>query len=317
MYKKYQPDHLYQNNITTVSCPDFYFEIHYAEQMNQSIPEFLHRHDLYEIYYVMKGSMECWCVGKVHELKEGNLMFVGKNLEHHMIYNPQNKGEYFVLIFDIASKNTGGSKNIVSDLNMGMEYCEIKSLLDRIDQEKYIIPAENFFALELIQEIYNEQKQKQIGWNSLMGALYFHFFLKALRLLSPEISGIRTPFGYMNVALTATKYIHQNYQEEINLKEVASLLNVTSRHINRLFKEMFGIPFVHTVNIIRMHYAKQYLNTNKSIEWIADRVGLSSAKTLTKLFKEQEGISPAKYRILLKKEVKTMEFHRNPSNSEK
>ena len=111
MYKNYQPNHLYQNNITAVSCSDFYFVINYAELMNQTIPEFLHRHDLYEIYYVTEGSMQCWCVGEIRELNKGDVLFLGKNLDHHMIYNPVNKGEYFVLIFDVEPKNVNGGKN--------------------------------------------------------------------------------------------------------------------------------------------------------------------------------------------------------------
>lgn len=297
MYKEYQPDHLYHNNITTVACPDFYFVIHYAERMNQTIPEFLHRHELYEIYYVTEGIMQCWCGGEIRELKKGNVLFLGKNLDHHMIYNPVNKGEYVVLIFDIESKAASGSKTICSALDAGIEHYEVSRLLKKIDEEKIIVPFEKLFAEELLQDIYNEQKRKQIGWNSLVGVLFYQFFLRALRLLSPGPSLIHSSYGYMNVALTATKYIHANYHDEISLESVAALLNVTPRHINRLFHEMFGISFARTVNIIRMHYSKQYLcNTSKPISWIAEHVGLSSAKALTKLFKEQEGISPTEYR---------------------
>ncbi len=302
MYKKYQPDHIYQNNIIAVSCPDFYFVVHYAEQMNQSIPEFLHRHDLYEIYYVTEGSMQCWCAGEERTLDKGNVLFLGKNVDHHMIYNPSNSGEYFVLIFDVEPKTMGGMKNSFSSLNISIEFYEIQKILKCIDEEKYLVSNETLNAESLLLEIYKEQTQKQIGWNSLTGTLYYQFFLSALRLLRSKCSNIQAPFGYTNVALTATKYIHANYQDEINLDTVASLLNVTSRHINRLFQEMFGVSFARTVNIIRMQYSKQYLcNTNKSIEWISNRVGLPSAKTLTKLFKDQEGISPSEYRMTHRK----------------
>jgi AraC-like DNA-binding protein len=270
--------------------------------MNQSIPEFLHRHDLYEIYYVTEGAMKCWCAGKIKELQKGNILFLGKNLDHYMIYNPINEGEYFVLIFDIEPKAMTRSKSGCSSSNTGIEYNEVWTVLNRVDEEGFVLPLEKFYEEELLLEIYKEQKQKQIGWNSMAGLLYYQFFLKALRLLSSTPSCIHSSFGYMNIALTATKYIHANYQDDINLGVVATLLNVTSRHINRLFQDMFGISFARTVNIIRMHYSKQYLrNTNKPIEWIAEHVGLPSSKSLTKLFKAQEGISPAEYRYQAKK----------------
>lgn len=304
MYKKYQPNHLYQNNIIVVSRPDFYFAIHYAEQMNQTIPEFLHRHDLYEIYYVTDGSMQCWCAGETHNLGKGDLLFLGKNLDHHMIYNPSNHGEYFVLIFDIEPRTQNGLKSVCTSSETSMEYLELEGMLKRINEEKFILPRKKLFAEALIAALYEEQTSRQVGWNSVMGTLYYQFFIKALRLLSPKPSDIQNPSGYMNVALTATKYIHANYSEEISLEEIASLLNVTPRHINRLFQEMFGTSFARTVNIIRMHYAKQNLiGTDKSIELIADQVGLPSSKALTKLFKDQEGITPVEYRFQHKKNM--------------
>jgi AraC-like DNA-binding protein len=298
LYKKYQPNHLYQNNITVVSCPDFYFAVHYAEQMNQTIPEFLHRHDLYEIYYVTDGSMQCWCAGETRKLEKGDLLFLGKNLDHHMIYNPSNHGEYFVLIFAIEPRAQSGLKSACATSDASMEYSELEGMLKRIDEEKFILSPKKLFAETLIASLYEEQRNRQVGWNSVMGTLYYQFFIGAMRLLTEEPSNIHTPSGYMNVALTATKYIHANYSDEITLEEIASLLNVTPRHINRLFQDMFGTPFARTVNIIRMHYAKQYLvATDKSIELIADQVGLPSSKALTKLFKDQEGITPVEYRI--------------------
>ncbi|WP_419823661.1 helix-turn-helix domain-containing protein [Anoxybacterium hadale] len=304
MYKKYQPNHLYQNNITMVSCPDFNFAVHYAEQMNQTIPEFLHRHDLYEIYYVTDGSMQCWCAGESLHLYKGDLLFLGKNLDHHMIYNPSNQGEYFVLIFDVEPRTQGGLKTTYATSDTSMEYCELEGVLKRIDKEKYVLSPKKLFADSLITSLYEEQTNRQMGWNSVTGTLYYQFFVKALRLLAPEPSRIQNLSGYMNVALTATKYIHANYSDEITLEEIASLLNVTPRHINRLFQDMFGTPFARTVNIIRMHYSKQYLvSTDKSIELIADQVGLPSSKALTKLFKDQEGITPVEYRFQHRKNI--------------
>ncbi|MDF3003345.1 MAG: hypothetical protein K0Q48_3464 [Bacillota bacterium] len=304
MYKKYQPNHLYQNNITMVSCPDFYFAVHYAEQMNQTIPEFLHRHDLYEIYYVTDGSMQCWCAGESLLLSKGDLLFLGKNLDHHMIYNPSNHGEYFVLIFDIEPRTQNGLKSACASSDTSMEYCELEGILKRIDKEKFILASKKLLAEELIAALYEEQTSRQVGWNSVTGTLYYQFFIRALRLLSSRPSGIQTPSGYMNVALTATKYIHANYSEEISLEEIAALLNVTPRHINRLFQDMFGTSFARTVNIIRMHYAKQNLvSTDQSIELIADQVGLPSSKALTKLFKVQEGITPVEYRFQHRKNM--------------
>lgn len=296
MLKEYKPNPMYHNYVITNPFLCFDFVSHYTELMNQSIPVFPHRHDLYEIFYGVEGTFQVECDGMLETLGPQEFVILGKNHLHRILYTPDCPATYFTIIFDIVVKN--GPAPMEAEL----EYGEIIEAMAHIDKEKYRRGYCRQSQRPLLDQIHQEPLQHQLGWLCQTSALYCQFFFNLLREVTYSPSKIKTPIGYKNIALTATKYIHANYTEDLNIDMVAEVLNVTPRHINRLFQDLFGNSFARTVSIIRMEYAKQHLlSGSESIERIAARVGLPSGKVLTKLFNEQEGMSPAKYRALHQK----------------
>lgn len=293
MLKEYQPNPMYHNYIVANPSLCFDLVIYYVELINESIPVFTHHHNLYEIFYGMEGTFEFECEGREETLGPQEFVLLGKNCRHQVRYRPDRPTAYFAMIFDIVAKTTP------APLELELEYGEIIETMAHIDKEKYRRGCCHNSQHDLLLRIHQEPGNRQLGWLSQTSALYCEFFFNLLREVAPVTSQIKSPLGYKNIALTASKYIHANYTEDLNIDMVAQALNVTPRHLNRLFRDLFGAPFARTVNNIRMEYAKPYLlTTGESIERIAGRVGLPSGKVLTKLFKEREGISPAQYRAL-------------------
>lgn len=291
MLTEYQNDHIYHNTITTVPFDHFDFVIYYAEQMEQGITVFEHRHNLYEIFYGMEGMVTISCGEEALPLHPNSLVLLGKNHLHRVMYTPNTPAVYFTLIFDIVQKSAPTS------LEAELEYQEIIRVLSSANQNKYLYLPRAVSQQSILHSIYQEIANRKIGWASQVGLLYYLFFLNLLRQATTAVSAVRTPLGYKNIALEASKYIHSNYANELTLDMVAQQLNVTPRHVNRLFQDMFGCSFSRTVSIIRMEYAKKYLcSTNDSLERIATRVGFPSVKALIRLFHEHEGMSPANYR---------------------
>ena len=294
MLKEYQPKPMYHNYVVTVPTFCFDLVIHYTELMNESIVVFPHHHNLHEIFYGVEGTFEFECNGKVEIITPQQFVFLGKDCLHRIRYTPDQHAVYFTMIFDIVPRS-----NFPASSELEQEFAEISEILSRINREQYRRGRCSQSQLPLLEQLHHEPGSRQLGYLTYSSALYCQFFFNLLREVAHTTSRVTSRLGYKNVALTASKYIHANYTEELTIDMVAKALNVTPRHVNRLFQELFGTPFAHTVNLIRMEYAKPYLtSTNESVERIAARVGLSSGKVLTKLFKEQEGMSPAQYRAL-------------------
>jgi len=79
---------------------------------------------------------------------------------------------------------------------------------------------------------------------------------------------------------------------------IAEKLEISSSYLSKLFKkESGGINMVDYINKVRIDKVKELLiNTNQPLEGIATQVGYTNSKTLIRVFKQHEGVTPGKFR---------------------
>ena len=285
---------IYQKYITSIELPSYEFILYYAEEMKESISEFSHYHELYQIYYVMENAITIDVGDTTITLSEKELLLLAKNIKHHVLYEPDRSKRYFTMIFDLNPL----AQDSHSGYDREQECKDIESVLKKLDKKGFILSHDSFRADSLIEQILQEGSRKQIGWNTCLNFYYFRFFIEAIRHIEPKLAEDRQPCGKLNLAIEATKYIHKHYfAEDLSLENVSKHLNISPRHVNRAYQSMFGTTFMKNLNYLRIEYAKNYLCTTKyPIDKIAELVGFASTRTLFKLFKEYEGISISQYR---------------------
>lgn len=95
----------------------------------------------------------------------------------------------------------------------------------------------------------------------------------------------------------ALKYIEENYKEEIFLKDVANISNVSPYYFSKLFKKEMGMNFTAYITKYKVEKAKEMLkNTDIPIVNIAAELGYYECGYFTKIFKKIEGVTPTGYR---------------------
>lgn len=93
------------------------------------------------------------------------------------------------------------------------------------------------------------------------------------------------------------KYIEANLMQDISLSAICDYMNVSKYYLSHLFKSVTGITVTEFRNELRITAAKNMLiNSQKSIDEIAEAVGFSTATYFTELFTRSEMIPPSKYR---------------------
>lgn len=97
----------------------------------------------------------------------------------------------------------------------------------------------------------------------------------------------------------AKQMIQEFYSEGITLEETARKLHVSVEHLSTTFKKETGFTFSETIRKYRILKVKSLLTeTDLKLNQIADMVGYSDPKYMSKVFKEEEGVLPAEYRKL-------------------
>lgn len=92
-------------------------------------------------------------------------------------------------------------------------------------------------------------------------------------------------------------YLKNNYNHKITLNELSEMFYISKYHLDREYKNLFGITIVGDLNSIRISEAKSLLRfTSDPIEVISNKCGFKESGYFIKVFKSSEGLTPLAYR---------------------
>lgn len=123
-------------------------------------------------------------------------------------------------------------------------------------------------------------------WQLLGSFVYKDFF-----------SEIRNQNNETDIVDTAIKYMKENIDRSISVKELADHINYSSPYLYSLFKEETGYSPIHYFNHLKIQKACQYLSfTDMSIKEISYELGFNDPFYFSRMFKKLMELSPSAYR---------------------
>lgn len=169
----------------------------------------------------------------------------------------------------------------------------------------YIIKA----CISLLLSVYKYCIEKNIDTDIILGAGLSYldeiYSIHNIDELKDKIWGILISVRKNTTAnkstnrlvLMATKYIKDNYMNDINLEILASNLYVTPSYLSMLFKNTLDMNFVDYLNKIRIEKACELLQDirYKTYE-ISDLVGYNDVKYFSYIFKKVTGLTTSQYK---------------------
>lgn len=97
--------------------------------------------------------------------------------------------------------------------------------------------------------------------------------------------------------LNAIEFIEGHLAEPIGIQNVAAAVHLNPNYFSTLFKEETGLTFSDFLAKRRILEGKRLLaQTDLKVYEIAEKVGYQTAKYFTKVFHDQEGVTPREYR---------------------
>ena len=92
-------------------------------------------------------------------------------------------------------------------------------------------------------------------------------------------------------------YIDRHYNEHMRIQDIADYLHLNSHYVTAIFKQKYNKTPKHYLTEIRIEKAKTYLiDTDYSLQIIANAVGLENPFSFSRLFKSMTGFSPSEYK---------------------
>jgi len=93
------------------------------------------------------------------------------------------------------------------------------------------------------------------------------------------------------------EYMEENYNKDINLEELAELVNYSTYHFIRLFKLKTGkTPFEYFMNIKVARAAKMLRDKSTTVTEVCYACGFTNPSHFATVFKRKMGVTPSQYK---------------------
>ncbi|MBM1106876.1 helix-turn-helix domain-containing protein [Aurantibacter crassamenti] len=254
----------------------------------------LHQHNEIQISYIVKGEGKLIVADSVYGFKPEDIFVIGASTPHLFKSSEQARTSHMISVFFTKD-------------SLGKIFLEIPEMIElkqffRVSAPSFKLISNNTIAHEMIRKLPNS-----------IGIDKFIHFLKLIQILNKEDSILLTNF-IQPKRITKEEgrrmrlvfdFAINNFQTQIKLEEVASIIHLTPNAFCRFFKQRTNKTFFEFVIELRIEHACQLLVNpyNYSMAAIAEMSGFSSVSNFNRKFKRLKGVTPTEFRNNLKFKV--------------
>lgn len=284
--------HTTQNHKDTTIHGNMDFPIACYEDDMQLINVPIHWHDEYEYIIAIKGTVTVIVNGINIKLNVGDSIFINSGCLHEV--KRVTDADSVLRSLVILPKLVGGSS-------------------DSIIYKRIILPftAKDAPAFVILNQQNNWQKEISdcmlMAWSSISSESFDYEnetryqIAKAMRILVEHMPELNLFHDSNTVLLNRMKqaisYIEEHYSDDISNSVLMELLNCSESHLLRSFKQVLGItPMKYLMNIRIQKAAEMLLTTDLKSSEISISCGFHDFSYFTKVFRQNMGTTPSKYR---------------------
>ena len=237
-----------------------------------------HYHDFLEIYYMAQGSCNYFIDNKIYTVMPHDIIFVQSGAIHKTVYRDANPHKRILISF---------SDNYIAP--------PLKEKVHEIFKNSFYRPSDSRFIEDIFKKLYAEY----INGSDISRELIFCYMteLFAHILRNASCNGENNIFETNTVISGITKYITENYPQNITLSLLADMAGYNEDYFSKLFKASTGFGYKEFIQTVRIKAAKEMLAHGKdSVCTIAFKCGFSDSNYFSSVFKKITGLPPLKYR---------------------
>lgn len=256
---------------------------------------YLHWHAHMEIMIVRKGSAVFYIDSHIVEAQAGDAVFVpGGSL--HVGYA---KGDGEVRVDCIVFNPSLFQEWMTDPLHIELISPYFAGRLNFPPALFQLEQWENEIKREL-NEITNELLNKKSGYQLIVKARLYAWLIHLTRVVHSK-QPIAVPseayFANRDLFKQLIEWVKEHYAEKLTIKQAAKKVGLDPYYFCKQFKKLTGRTFIEYVNVCRVNEAeKRLLNTDESINEIAQYIGCENASYFTKLYKQYKGKTPSEER---------------------
>lgn len=255
-----------------------------------------HAHNAVEIMYVISGSCLVETENASLTMKKGELILLDADIRHRLQVEKGSPCRMLNIEFGFTPHDTflPSFGDIVRNSDT------MKQLLR--SGKPYIFLRDSDEIYVTMKSLILELDRDDTMGNHLVQLLFAQLLIRLSRLYREEASG-NSGLSVLHVK-KAVQFMHHNYDNDIQIKDIAASANVHPVYLQRIFKSNKGCTVSEYLLRLRMEKAKSLLaNTDIQISDIPGYIGINSRQYFAFIFKKYTGSTPSDYRAAAEKQM--------------
>lgn len=246
---------------------------------------YMHHHNTYEIFYIIKGEREYFIEDKFFSLETGDLVIIPKGLLHRTTGKEASR---FLINFSRNSLERFFKEETILSLSISKPFV----FRPEEDRKECLLTLFNTIFTEYNKTARDEPPEEN---PRLIGYLYQILFTISFE----ENTYKREEYSDGNIG-NIVKYINENYNRIGGIEEIAREFYISKYHLCRLFNQNLGVSLITYLNTIKIRNACKMIREGAlSLTDVATGVGFNSSSYFCKVFKAEMGVSPSEYKKTL------------------
>ena len=248
-----------------------------------------HRHDFFEVLYLLNGSGYHVIDGNKYEIKPPCVFFMSPGQAHKLELSNDIEGFIFIFTSDFYLLNRSNQNSLI-------EF----PFFYTIHQDNPPLQLKSKSDISFLESLFR-QSIAEIGrpghyTNELLRSL-LDLILNTCASRYPVNENLLNKGKGQLMVKRFFQLVEENHQKNISLSDYSGLVGVTPNHLTQTVKLLTGKTSSQIVKAKQLLEIKRLLvHTNLSVSEIANQLNFEDQSYFTKFFKRETGMTPVQYR---------------------
>lgn len=247
---------------------------------------YLHLHSFYEVCYAYAGSGVFRSGGEEHSVGEGTLFLARPGDVHEIVSSERDPMGIYFWAFTLIPVRDSAQPLLKAFASPGAPV-----LSDAVGQ----VPA-------MLAMLAAEAGSPRAGFADMASALSRALLVDTARAFVAHPALVPAPHvepggQAEQLVQTMRRYIQDNYDRPVSIRDIVAQVHISERHANRLFRQHTGTTIHAYLTRYRLEVASQRLVENSwSIKEVARACGYRDVRHFTTAFRRRWGVTPGEVR---------------------
>ncbi len=266
----------------------------------------LHRHEMIQMNYVMRGKLLHRINHSQYELVKGDIFIIPPFIPHQLVDVPGADFELIELEFS-TEFILGNYSRQTRDVDANSTFFDFYYIEPFLVSERNVRPRLNLTGDKqlkvesLLEEIYSEYNQKKDSYLLAIKADILKLLVLVGRYFRESVSQqseIMAMYDrHRDAIMKAIQFIDHHYTESISIELISRVAMLSQSYFSYLFKLITNKTFVEYLNSRRIENAMDLLkSTDKLVVDICFDSGFKNVNHFNRTFKNAVGITPTEFR---------------------